>query len=90
MTLKGAERRTVVLKTPENAIFEEAVFLMRTEPENGGGGEDELVRAAGRIVEENLIFGDQKKRNRGKTLPFFLGFLLGLLPGALIWLFSRF
>lgn len=89
MTLKGAERRTVVLKTPDSAIFEEAVFLMRTDRERGGE-EEELVRAAGRIVEENLISGEKKRRSRGKTLPFFLGFLLGLLPGFLFGLISLF
>lgn len=87
MTLKGAERRSVVLKTPESAIFEEAVFLMRTDRECGGK-EEELVRAAGRIVEENLISGEKKRRDPGKTVPFFLGFLLGLLPGGLILLIS--
>ena len=89
MTLKGAERRAVVLKTPENGIFEEAVFLMRVDPEIGGE-EEELVRTAGRIVEENLISRKKKGGNRGKTLSFFLGFLFGLLPGMILWLAFRF
>lgn len=91
MTLKGSERRAVVLKTPESAVFEEAVFLMRSDRgEDEGDGEEALVRAAGRIVEENLIPGEKKRRKREKAFSFFLGFLLGLMPGVLVWLLSRF
>lgn len=89
MTLRGSERRAVVLKTPESAVFEEAVFLMRSDGEAEADGE-ELVCAAGRIVEENLILGEAKRRKRGRASAFFIGFLLGLMPGLLLWLLSRF
>jgi hypothetical protein len=85
--VKGITRQVVVVKAPDPELFDEAIFLVRSEAvEKGGVTDEELLRqarqAAGRYV--------AGKVRGGRLGRWSLGQLLCLLAGAalvgLIWL----
>ena len=87
MILKGSERKTVILRTGESGLFEEAIFLLRESPRPAPEAE-ELAAEAGRIIRENLIVGGKGKKEKKKRrlLFFLLGAGFGSALTALLFL----
>ncbi len=83
--LKGAQKRMIVIKTADSAIFDEAHFLLKP---NFDGEEMDMVAEAEKIVRARTSAYDKKTAEGGERLVFsllggavgfFLGFLLCLL-----------
>ncbi len=85
MILKGSERKTVILRTGESGLFEEAIFLLRETPRPAPETE-ELAAEAGRIIRENLIVGGKKEKKKRLLLFFLLGAGVGSALTALLFL----
>ena len=72
--MKGCQREMIVLRTNESALFESAYFVLRRQREVADGGD--MLAEANRLLGASGAF-TQKRRRRGRLLPFLLGFLLG-------------
>ena len=85
--LKGIQRQTVLIKTPESRYFEEAHFLMRSDLPPKESAENDLVREANRILEE-IGFSNAKRRKKGMrpSLAFLMGILLGGSTVGIFWI----
>ena len=85
--LKGIQRQTVLIKTPENRSFEEVHFLMRSDLPPKESAENDLVREANRILEE-IGFSNAKRRKKGMRplLAFLMGILLGGSTVGTFWI----
>ena len=88
--IKGVQRQTVILRTPENRFFEEVQFLLRTECGDRQEDDGEILREAGRILDECGIYreGKKKRRRKGRGLwMLFLGILCGGGLASALWIF---
>ncbi len=86
--IKGAQKKMIVIKTSDSAVFEEAYFVLRRER---NAVEADMVREANRIIESN---GGKKAagENDIKNLAFCVAcFACGIATGggvaALVLLF---
>ncbi len=80
--IKGAQKRMIVVKTGDSAVFEEVYFVMRRE---SSAERLDMLAEANRIIES---CGGHKKRGRSKRLRALLLsaciFLCGGITGGLI------
>ena len=50
-TVKGVARRVVIVRSPAESVFEEAIFIVREEAERSGGvSREEVLSEAGAYV----------------------------------------
>jgi len=84
---KGCQKRMIMLKNTGSEIFDEAYFILKEERVlKADTSENDMVREAGRIINENLISACYKKgtptyvRDKLKTL---MWYAVGALSGAL-------
>lgn len=95
--VKGVERRTVHIRTAESEIFEEAIFVLKSDYNRKRVGERDVFSEAARILEEadcglGVKAGAEKREDiavaRPRITPF--GVVCGLLCGmgstGLLWL----
>lgn len=82
--LKGAQKRSIVVKTPDSSIFDEAIFLVQP---NYNGEELDMLAEADRIAMG--VMGDgkrDKRRGRGSMWIYGLcGGAVGAFASALIF-----
>jgi len=78
MIYKGCQKRMIMLKNTGSEIFDEAYFILKEERVlKNGVTENDMVREAGRIINENLITSCYKKgtpafvRDKLKTLMWY-------------------
>ena len=76
--IKGAQKRMIVVKTGDSAVFEEAYFVMRSDEMAEGKTDKDMISEADRIISENF---ENKRFRIGKgfitaTLSFLCGSLL--------------
>lgn len=77
--VKGNTRRVVVVKSPDEKLFEQAIFLLREDALSGGGVSDsELLRQA----REACRNSDAKRPVRLQRL---MWFLCGVGSCSLLW-----
>ena len=84
--IKGAQKKMIVVKTSESAVFEEAYFVLRRE---SLAQEADMVREASRIIESH---GEKKRTGKGIkireavlcTLLFIVGAFCGGGAAALL------
>ncbi len=78
--IKGAQKKMIVIKTADSAVFEEAYFVLRRERL---AVEADMVREANRIIESS---GDKRgaaRRNEVKGLAFGIAcFACGIATGG--------
>ena len=74
--IRGAQKKMIVMKTSNSAVFEEAYFVLRRE---SGDFNEDMVREANRIIEEG---GGKIKPPRKKFPKEWLLFTVGFLSGA--------
>ena len=64
---KGCQKKMIMLKGVDSAIFEEAYFILKPGAENKSFSEDDMVKEANRIIENNLITNYWKKSKSKKA-----------------------
>lgn len=72
--LKGAQKRSIVIKTPDSSIFDEAIFMVQP---NYDGAELDMLAEANRIA--TGVMGDKRGNKRKGTGN---GWIYGLCGGA--------
>lgn len=83
--VKGTTRQVIVVRSPDQKLFEQAIFLLKEDAlEKHGVGERELLEQARRLA-DGCIERKTKKR-RPHSPAFWLG--LGAFPVALSWLIT--
>ncbi len=75
--LKGAQKRSIVVKTPDSSIFDEAIFLVQP---NYNGEELDMLAEADRIAAS--VVGDGKGNKRKKRGSEWIYGLCGGVVGA--------
>ena len=73
--IKGAQKKMIVVKTAESAVFEEAYFVLRRD---SIAEEEDMVREASRIIESH---GMKKRRRDGIKLSGIIISLAAFLAG---------
>ena len=77
--VKGITRQVVVVKTPDPELFDEAIFLVRSEAVGKGGVSDEDVLREAKQAASRYVAGKVRGGRRGPVSP---GQLLCLLAGG--------
>ena len=86
--IKGAQKRMIVLKTADSAVFEEAYFVLRRE---NNCGEGDMVTEANRIIESSG--GKNKEKRSLKNMLWYAvsfggGTAVGVGAACLLWLLA--
>ena len=84
--VKGVSRRVVVVKSPDQKLFEQAIFLLREEPAQTGAPEEEVLRRAQEVADAYLLHHSPRGRRR-RRLAVFGYLLLGAAVASAGWLF---
>ena len=83
--VKGTARQVVVVKSPDQKLFEQAIFLLREDALDRGVGERELLEEARRVADKCLQHAPVKKRRVPPPL-FWMGAGAALVGVA--WIFA--
>ncbi len=70
--VKGTARQVVVVRSPDQKLFEQAIFLLREDALERGVGERELLEEARRVADQCMQRAPAKKRKRMPPL-FWMG-----------------
>ncbi len=85
--VKGTARQVVVVKSPDQRLFEQAIFLLREDALERGVGERELLEEARRIADKSLPHTPSRKR---RSLPPLFWLSLGAAAVGAAWLLTAF
>ena len=78
--IKGAQKKMIVIKTSDSAVFEEAYFVLRRERP---AVEADMVREANRIIENSGEKKTSVKKHDVKSLAFGVAcFVCGIATGG--------
>ena len=84
--VKGISRRVVVVESPDQRLFEQAIFIVRNDAAGGGVTAEHLVEEARRVA-RNYAGGEQNKLYRAwKELTPAVYTLIGAGCCGLVWL----
>ena len=84
--VKGISRRVVVIDSPDQRFFEQAIFIVRNDAAGEGITSRELVEEARRVA-RNYASGDHGRFSRvWRNLPPAVYTLMGAAAIGLIWL----
>ncbi len=84
--VKGISRRVVVVDSPDQRYFEQAIFIVRNDAAGGGVTAEHLVEEARRVA-RNYAGGEQNKLYRAwKELTPAVYTLIGAGCCGLVWL----
>ena len=90
--IKGIQRQSVLVRTPESPYFEEAQFVLRADYA-AQGRDGDMLAAANRILEECGLSGRKRKGRKKKTMripSFLFGSVCGGSAVGLLWLILSF
>ena len=82
--VKGISRRVVVVESPDQRLFEQAIFIVRNDAAGKGVTSRELVEEARRVA-KNYAGGSQNSRRFGELKPAVYA-LMGAAAIGLVWL----
>ncbi|MBQ6431024.1 MAG: hypothetical protein IJJ99_04010 [Oscillospiraceae bacterium] len=83
--VKGTARQVVVVKSPDQKLFEQAIFLLRENALERGVGERELLEEARRIADKSLPHNPANKR---RSFPPLFWLLVGAALIGIPWLIT--
>lgn len=82
--VKGVSRRVIVIKSPDQHLFEEAIFIVKEDALNGSGVTgDEIVRQAQEVADRYVRYHLKKRLLPRLPAPAFA--VLGAAVTALAW-----
>ncbi len=84
--VKGVARRIVVVRAPEQRLFEEAIFILREDAMKSGVTAEDVVAQACSAASRYL---KEERRDRGRLWYAAAGGLLGLIAAAAVLWFLR-
>ena len=90
--IRGVQKEMIMVKTDKNSIFEVVYFLLRSDIAEPKPSENDILKEADKIIEENCSHKKRRRNERKKKLrsgiPFFIfGSISGILSTALLCLF---
>ncbi len=76
--IKGCQKNIIHIRDTTNKMFEEAYIVLRHDPATSGMSETDMIREAGRIIDESLrsVYPSHRRRPSAAAIR---GFLLGAL-----------
>lgn len=84
--VKGVNRQVIVVKAPDQVLFDQAIFILREDAlEKDGIGERELLDEAQKIADSYI---HKKSGKQKRQIPPLFWLLLGALPVALVWMLT--
>ena len=87
-TLKGVARRVVIVRSPPESVFEQAIFIVRNDAAGEGITSRELVEEARRVAHNYAYSGTSRFSNRWRTLNPIVYTLIGAGTIGLAWLIA--
>ncbi|MBE6961785.1 MAG: hypothetical protein E7445_04945 [Ruminococcaceae bacterium] len=84
--VKGISRRVVVVESPDQRFFEQAIFIVRNDAAGMGVTSRELVEEARRVA-KNYAGGNKTSRRMGELNPAVYA-LMGAAAIGLVWLIA--
>ena len=84
--VKGISRQVIVVRPPDEKLFEQAIFILK-DPQNGVSGE-ELLRQARQAADAYLRTRTRGGRARGTQWKPVGYAALGALSASVLWLLS--
>lgn len=88
--VKGITKRVVVVKPPDDDIFDEAIFLVREDAFEGGVTSADILRQAKGCANDFMMKNAAPKTKCTVNISALVHFLLGAVSVSLIWLLSFF
>ena len=85
-TLKGVARRVVIVRSPPESVFEQAIFIVRNDAAGEGITSRELVEEARRVAHNYASSGTSRFSSRWRTLNPIVYTLIGAGTIGLAWL----
>ena len=86
--VKGTNRRVVVVKSPDQDVFEQAIFIIRDR--SGAGGKAEILKEAEKVANEYLSTIAPASRSFLKRIPPLAFAVFGALLTGAVWLVLHF
>ena len=84
--VKGISRRVVVVDSPDQRFFEQAIFIVRNDAAGEGVSSRELVEEARRVAKEYAAGGGSTLRRQFRDLSPALYAFMGAAAIGLVWL----
>ena len=81
--VKGVSRQVIVLHSPDPALFDQAIFILRNDAIKNGVTEDALMKEAKQLLHSGKF---EKKRQRWLNELLFIG--AGAAFTGMIWLIT--
>ena len=87
LVVKGVSRRVIVVKAPDERIFEQAIFIIREEfASQNGYNEKEILRQARKAANEYLHRGERRSLPRFPRMSAPLYAAAGAVATGIAWL----
>lgn len=84
--VKGVNRQVIVVKSPDTALFDQAIFLLREDAlEKNGVGQRELLEEAQKIADSSM---HKKPASKCRRISPLLWICAGAFPVGLAWLLT--
>ena len=85
--VKGVSRRVIVIKSPDQHLFEEAIFIVKEDAlRDGGVTGDEIIKQAQQVADKYVRAHLNKGWLSGLPAPAFAA--LGAAVTALVWVLA--
>ncbi len=81
--VKGISRQVIVVRPPDTALFDQAIFILKDRAAPGGIAEEEILEQARRAADAYLL--ERGHRALGLRLAPLLHMLLGAALAAAVW-----
>ena len=82
--VKGINRQVVVVKSPDQKLFEQAIFLLREDASGEGVSAEQIIRQAQQAADDYLR-GHCVRKGRGVRLPRAVWSLVGAALASAGW-----
>lgn len=85
MVVKGVSRRVIVVRSPDQRFFEQAIFLLREDALHANAVTEEQVLRQARQAAAEYVQRTARHPPQQRTLPGWACFLMGAWTVALAW-----
>lgn len=87
--VKGISKRVVVVRSPGNGMFEQAIFILKGEQTGKDYSSDDIIREAC-MAAENYSRAASRKKKRAEAIPPMVFVVLGAVMTAAVWAVTLF